>query len=80
MSQKNEDHEYIKDNIYRDLLEFEKQFGEISLVVVYKNGKTKNFPNMVDAVESLKIDGGKIQVIKEDTNVLLYEAEVEVDY
>jgi hypothetical protein len=77
---KKDQHQYIKDNIYRDLLEMESEFGDIILVVIPPIGDEKTFSSMVDAVEFIKVGGGTIQVIKEETNVLIYEAIVEVDY
>ena len=76
---KNSDkHQQIRNNIYRDLLEMETQFGDIRLIIIPNDGDEKEFDEMVEAVEYIKQSGGIVQVIQKDSGRLLYEAEIEI--
>ena len=75
-----EQDKYIRDSLYRDLLEIEREFGDITFNVIDPDEKVTDFNSMVDAVEFIKNTGGMIQVIQEESGKLLYEAEIEIDW
>jgi hypothetical protein len=75
-----EQDKYVRDSLYRDLLEIEREFGDITFNVIDPDEKVTDFNSMVDAVEFIKNTGGMIQVIQEESGKLLYEAEIEIDW
>ena len=67
----------IEDRIYSDLLEIDSQFAPIIFTVIPAEGQAKSFESIMDTVSYLRKSGGALQIHKEKSKVLLYEAFVD---